>query len=157
MPAGECDVVRKRRRTGEEEESQSPTYNRVGPHEARIAFPTTAPIGLAGYPPCGPMENSAKKLQDPMLWVHVEITNLVVHVAVAQDVHQALPATENGGGEAREANLRIPRTRMARIPILVRVGVAKGAATADKGTLDMGTVKDMGMGEDIIGMSARGH
>ena len=54
MPAGEGDDGRKRPRTGEQEEPQSPTYNRSRPHEATLMLPTTAPTGLSGYPPCDP-------------------------------------------------------------------------------------------------------
>ena len=48
IPAGEGDGGRKRRRTGEQEEPQSPTYNRSRPHEATMMLPTTAPTGLSG-------------------------------------------------------------------------------------------------------------
>ena len=154
LHAGEGDGGRKRRRTGEQEEPHSPTYNRSRPHEATMMLPTTAPTGLSGYPSCDPQRERSRE--------HHKETS-------GSNIRGGGPERRSRGGDgSRPARASSPRNhvpgsgRCSASQSLdssdpygsssgtVRVEAAMGAIMAGVEVEDMGMEEDTGMAEDII-------
>ena len=140
LPAGEAVGGRKRRRPGEQEEPQSPTYNRSRPHEATMMLPTTAPTGFLDILPVIPheklRENAIRRRRDPISGVEVRNVGPVVKMVVDRHMPRALGITDTGVAGVRPSNPEIRPIHMAHVPVPVRVEVATGAMMASIVTED---------------------
>ena len=129
--SGEIDNGRKWWRTGEQEESRSPTYNLVRPHEEAIVLPTPASTGLSPFAVCDAPRNCTRIPRN--LTLRVEYLSLGPEqvLGIGRHVRRVPGPRALGDGAAQPANYRIPRTELAPIRATQRVELVTEPGRAD--------------------------